>query len=218
MRVADLLFDLDGTLVDSAPVILESFRRAITATGAPLVTPLDRSVIGAPLGPTLRRLTGLEDETRLAALAAAFRATYDDEGVRTTPGYPGLADVLRTLAAKGRRLYVVTNKRALPTRAILDQLGVSGRCTGVYALDGVVPPAADKRALVGLVLERHGIVAAECALVGDTVEDAAAARAHHLAFIAATYGYGSPLADPRYPAAGVLERLADLPALLERLP
>src|SRR3990172_2825597 len=76
MRVADLLFDLDGTLVDSAPVILESFRRAITATGAPLVTPLDRSVIGAPLGPTLLRLTRLQDENPLPSLPPPLPPTH----------------------------------------------------------------------------------------------------------------------------------------------
>lgn len=217
MRFTDLLFDLDGTLVDSAAPILESFRLAIERCGAPLVTPLDRSVIGAPLVATLRRLTGVADETELAALATAFRVTYDGEGVRATQGYPGLGGVLRELRGEGLRLYVVTNKRIVPTGAILRRLDLGDYFTGVYALDAISPPRADKCALVGIVLERHTLTAASCALVGDTTEDAAAAHANGLPFIAATYGYGSPLAEAAHPSVARLAQLTDLPALLRRL-
>lgn len=210
-----VLFDLDGTLVHSSPGVLESFRRTFITAGVAAVDTIDERVIGPPLRSTLERLTGLTNPARIDHLAAVFREVYDTEGAMAADPYPGLDDVLDALAATGSRAFIVTNKRIHPARLIADRLGLTARLAGVYALDSYTPAAARKQVVIARVLAEHRLDATATVMVGDSVEDGEAAEANGVAFIAATYGYGSPLNAPR-PAA-VIGELADLPAALMRL-
>jgi phosphoglycolate phosphatase len=211
---SDVLFDLDGTLIDSAPAILATLHLVLERHGIEPVLPVDRRLIGAPLLPMLTRLTGITHEEELAPLAATFRTAYDEEGLTATVAYDGLGEVLELMVCSDRRLYVVTNKRDLPTRRILALFGIAQRFSAVYALDTMSPPARDKRELVGMVLAAHQLNASNCIMVGDTVEDAAAAHANGISFVAATYGYGTPTVDA--PTAA-LETIASLRELPERI-
>ncbi len=212
---ADILFDLDGTLIDSSPGILASFGRILAADGLRPAVPLEASLIGPPLMVTLRQVSGLADEARLARLAEAFKQDYDSAGCLATEMFPGVAAGLAQLAAAGARLFIVTNKRMVPTRRILEALGLAQCFAGIHTRDETEPPAVSKAAVAARVLVRHGIDPAQALFVGDSDEDAAAAHENGLAFIHASYGYGGS-ALPVRPHA-VLERFAELPSLLGRL-
>lgn len=211
-----VLLDLDGTLVDSAPAVIATFRWVLDAQGFAPRVPLDHSLIGPPLGETLARITGLEPGDELDALARAFRERYDAIAAAETPAYPGLRDVLDVLRGMGFDLFVVTNKRIVPTRRILAGLGVTGAFRGVFAPDAVDPRARDKTDLLGRVLAANGIHAASSACIGDSDIDARAAAAHGVPFIAVRYGYGDPYLGG-FPVAGSVERLADLPAAVAQV-
>ena len=79
--ITTVLFDLDGTLIHSAPGILAAFRKVLADAGIEPVDAVDERVIGPPLMKTLARLSGLEPGERLDAVATAFKATYDTVGV-----------------------------------------------------------------------------------------------------------------------------------------
>ncbi|HVZ50280.1 MAG TPA: HAD hydrolase-like protein [Gemmatimonadaceae bacterium] len=215
--ISAVLFDFDGTLVHSAPGILAGFRATLAAAGVPAVEAVDERVIGPPLLVTLRRLTGLDAPDELDRLAAAFRATYDAHGVLEADAYEGLADVLAALAAARRRAFVVTNKRNAPARAIAGRLGILPQLEDVYSLDSLTPPAPRKAALVAHVLRARAIAPGTAVMVGDSAEDAEAAAANDLPFVAVAYGYGTPHAFEGARPVATLERLADLPAVLRRL-
>lgn len=218
MRNPDaILFDLDGTLIDSSPGILSSFRQVLKTHGLEPAAPLDQRLIGPPLLQTLARLTGLDDADRLTELAAAFKTLYDSEGYRATQPYPGLAATLDTLIQADWRLFIATNKRFEPTRRIFDHLELNRYFAGIYTLDRQQPPAADKTKLVGRLLTEQGLDARRGWFVGDSGEDAAAAAAHGLPFIAAAYGYGDAARQTNYPVAARITALGQLPALLQRL-
>lgn len=210
-----VLFDLDGTLVHSSPGVLDSFRQTFATAGVTAVDHIDERVIGPPLRATLERLTGIVDGARLDELAETFRGIYDSAGAMAAEPYPRLDDVFAALDDAQRRAFIVTNKRIHPARLIADRLGLTARLAGVYALDSYAPPAARKRVVVERVLAEHMIAPGSAVMVGDSLEDAEAAAGNGVAFIAATYGYGSPIGTTR-PAA-IIERLADLPTALERL-
>jgi phosphoglycolate phosphatase len=212
---ADILFDLDGTLIDSSPGILASFARVLAAHGIRPALPLEASLIGPPLAVTLAQVSGVRDEDRLARLVEAFKADYDTAGCLTTEAFPGVAAVLAQLAAGGARLFVVTNKRMVPTRRILDALGLSGLFAGIHTRDETDPPAPSKSAVTARIVARYGIDPACACFVGDSEEDAAAARENGLAFIRAAYGYGAAGIGSR-PGA-VLEDFARLPGLVAAL-
>lgn len=218
MRNPDaILFDLDGTLIDSSPGILAGFQQVLATHGLKPAVPLDQRLIGPPLLQTLARLTGLDDADRLTELAAAFKTGYDDQGYRATRPYPGLVETLDALIRMDWRLFIATNKRFEPTRRIFDHLGLNHHFAGVYTLDRQSPPAADKTGLVGRLLTEQKLDRRHCWFVGDSGEDAAAAAAHGLPFIAAAYGYGDAARQTGHPVAARIGALDELPALLQRL-
>jgi phosphoglycolate phosphatase len=194
-RYPHIIFDLDGTLIDSAPAILASFRAAFAQTGiAPAVT-IDESVIGPPLTETLQLLSGSTDPALIGRLAEAFKASYDGDGYRETAAYAGVGKLLAELAGAGLTLSIATNKRIHPTRLILDHLGWRGHFTHVYALDLISPRLANKAAMIARLLADQGIAKEQAIYIGDRSEDGESADANGLPFIAVTWGYGSLNAD-----------------------
>jgi phosphoglycolate phosphatase len=186
-----IIFDLDGTLIDSAPAILASFRAAFAATGREPVVAIDESIIGPPLAETLALLSGTVDPAVIGDLSRRFAAVYDTTGYLETAAYPGVGDMLRRLAGRGLRLHIATNKRIHPTRKILAQLGWDGLFDNVYALDLFTPRLPHKAAMIARLLADCGIPAKAAVYVGDREEDGLSADANHLPFLATTWGYGS---------------------------
>jgi phosphoglycolate phosphatase len=187
-----IIFDLDGTLVDSAPSILASLESAFADCGLIPNEPLTPRLIGPPLRVTLARLAGDRDKgTTLDRLTAAFKHHYDSLGYRETQPFTGVEPMLRTLANAGLVMHIATNKRALPTRLILDHLGWARLFERVYALDTFAPPLPHKTALLARLLVDASLAVKYCAYVGDRAEDAEAARANRLPFYWATWGFGA---------------------------
>lgn len=190
-RYQHILFDLDGTLIDSAPAILASFRDAFAQSGITPVRRIDESIIGPPLTETLQLLAGSQDAALIAKLADAFKASYDSEGYKATAAYAGVGTLLAELAAAGRSLSIATNKRIHPTRLILDYLGWSEYFAHVYALDLFPNRLPHKAAMIGRLLADQAIPQADAIYIGDRSEDGESADANGLPFIAVTWGYGS---------------------------
>jgi phosphoglycolate phosphatase len=194
-----LLCDLDGTLVDSAAGVLASLRCAFEECGVTPVHDLNDAVIGPPLATIIGSLCGPRDGAAMDSLIGAFRRSYDAEGCLNMRPYAGVDNALRKLAAAGTRLFIVTNKRAAPTTRILEGLSWSRLFEGVYCLDGSTGSRC-KADLVGAVMAARRLNAAWTNLVGDSVDDAEAARRHGLRFMAASWGYGgSAIRELPYP-------------------
>ncbi|MFT3759666.1 HAD family hydrolase [Thauera sp.] len=186
-----ILFDLDGTLIDSAPAILASYRDAFAAAGRTPARTIDASIVGPPLTETLQMLADSTDPALISPLADGFKASYDTTGYLQTAAYAGVGGMLARLAAGGGRLAIATNKRLHPTRLILQHLGWAHHFDAVYALDMFEPRLPDKAAMIARLLADLGIPHGEAVYVGDRAEDGESADANRLPFIAATWGYGS---------------------------
>lgn len=186
-----ILFDLDGTLIDSAPAILASFREAFAQTGVVPVRAIDEAIIGPPLKETLQLLAGSSEAGLIGQLEAAFKASYDSEGYKATAAYAGVGDLLAALAAAGLTLSIATNKRIHPTRLILEHLGWLHHFAHIYALDLFTPRLPDKAAMIARLLADQGIAKEAAIYIGDRSEDGESADANGLPFIAVTWGYGS---------------------------
>lgn len=185
-----VLFDFDGTLIDSASSVLGSLRHALESEACTPAVELGPQLIGPPLRQTLAALAGTNDPAIIDALAQRFREHYDAEGYRSTTVFSGVPEMLTALQAAHIKLFIVTNKRVAATRRILEHLGWLEWFTGVYALDAFDPPLPHKPAVVAAVLHQHGITAASSWMVGDSAEDRRAALENGLQFFPADWGYG----------------------------
>lgn len=207
--ITTIVFDLDGTLIDSSRSILAGFAAAFAEQGLTPAVPLEPGLIGPPLKETLARLAGTAAPAVIEPLAEGFKRHYDGEGYKATEVFAGVPAMLVELAARWP-LYIATNKRIAPTRKILAHLGWLDHFRGLYALDGFDPPARDKHEMLARLLAVHGFDPARTLYVGDRDEDAQAAAGNGLPFALACWGYGVPAVpgDARW----LLRAPTDLPA------
>jgi phosphoglycolate phosphatase len=207
MTQRTLVFDLDGTLIDSAPSILLGYAAAFEATGLTPQRPLTADLVGPPLRSTLRQVLGRSNDAALDALVDAFKRYYDRDGFRASQVYAGIDTLLSELSAQGAPLYLATNKRWHPTERILDHLGWTQHFRAAHALDGPQPPAANKGALLRWMVSAYGLQASECLYVGDRDEDGEAADAAGMPFQRVPWGYG-PEQDEILPPLQATKQLA----------
>lgn len=208
-----IVFDLDGTLIDSAESILASMAATLAGRGLAPVVPLEPTLVGPPLLTTLARITGSSDQVLLQELAQEFKDRYDSEGYRLTRVYIGIHDMLGVLRASGRQLLIATNKRLRPTRLIVEHLGWSEWFTAIGCLDMRQPAYPSKSAMLANLLADAGIAPAHGVLVGDTDGDARAAAACGLRYVHVAWGYGAPADD--CPVDGLCQCPADLFSLVD---
>lgn len=183
------LFDLDGTLIDSAPSILGSFRQAFKQAGIEPQRPLTPEMIGPPLMQTLAKLAGVADFNVLNDLATKFKAYYDSEGYKQANPFSGTASLLEKLHAGGNHLYIATNKRYYPTMQIMRHLQWEKFFTGIYALDYCEPALTNKARLVEHILQKHAIAKENAIYIGDRYEDGVAADDNKIAYAMVNWGY-----------------------------
>jgi phosphoglycolate phosphatase len=208
MTQRTLVFDLDGTLIDSAPSILQGYAAAFAATGVTPQRAFTADLVGPPLRTTLKQILGRSDEAALDALVEAFKRFYDTEGFRASQVYEGIDSLLAELSAQSAPLYLATNKRWHPTQLILEHLNWTPHFRAAHALDGPQPPVANKGALLRWMVSAYGLQASECLYVGDRDEDGEAAEAAGMPFQRVPWGYGQGLADA-LPPAQATRQLAD---------
>ncbi len=203
-----VIFDLDGTLVDSAPGITGCYRAALAEMGYPM--PADVGVaamIGPPLLDVCRGLLAHFADPRAEELARRYRALYTQWGWSECALYPGIEAALAALAVAGAELHVATAKRTIYATRMLDRLGVAPRFASVRGSeDGGA--FDDKAVLVADVL-RGGTGPA--AMVGDSRFDIRAAHANAIPAVAVAWGYGQP---GEHEGAVVATRACELPALI----
>ncbi len=185
-----IIFDLDGTLIDSRPVILDCFYRAVSAVipGASY----DRQSVR--LGPPLRKMFQITfpsaTDAEIDHLLKNFRRQYDQDAPAKTPAYDGTADLLAHCRSRGIRLDVATNKPSGISVRILAHLKLDGFFHSIIGLDSAQPPFPNKGEMVRHILQSGALNAAETWYVGDSAEDGAAAAQSGLPFVWANYGYG----------------------------
>ena len=189
MTARVVLFDLDGTLSDSAAGILASLRYAFDVNGLPPLDPTtERELLGPPFYESLPPIIG---QDRLWPVIESYRARYAD-AMYDTAAYPGVPELLAALVADGRRLAVATSKPEHYAVPIVEHLGFADRfeTIGGDDLDGSLNT---KALVIGTVLARLGNPDPEDVLmVGDRSHDVVGARAHGIDCVAVRWGYAMP--------------------------
>jgi phosphoglycolate phosphatase len=211
-----ILFDLDGTLVDSGPGIRASVRHAAAMVGLPEPTTEQlRALIGPPFPAAFRDVLGVDAATG-DAMMSAYREVYGGGGMFDVAVYEGIPETLDELVARGDVLAVTTSKPAVYAHEIVEHLGLTASFVGGVhgaALDGSVE---GKAAVVGLALGHHG-AGRVVGLVGDRHHDVEGARHHGLPCVGVSWGFGSRAELEAAGATAVVDKPAELPAALDTL-
>ena len=186
--VSAVLFDLDGTLVDSLPGISWAAQLALDEVLPGSELPDLRPFVGPPIREVFRRILGEDTAGFLADLESAFRRHYNMDGWRRSFAYADVPVTLAALSAAGICLGVVTNKPQAPTRSILDHLDLARFMDVVLTPDSCSPPFASKTETLAAALQARALVPALTLFVGDSYDDASAACACGVRFAAVTRG------------------------------
>ena len=193
-RVA--LFDLDGTLLDSAPDMIATADRMLAARGR---APVDPAMLRQRVSKGARALVAATfpelDEAGREALVPEFLQVYREELGRHSALFEGVGELLQALDADGARWGVVTNKFEYLAREVVAGLGWGARCQVLVGGD----TCAEKKPHPLPLLEaarRLGVEPGDCVYVGDDERDVQAARAAHMYCIVALWGYRLADDDP----------------------
>jgi phosphoglycolate phosphatase len=213
-----IVFDLDGTLIDSRGDLADAANALIVERGG---RALPEDAIGRMVG------EGAATLIRRALTAAAlpvddrsvprFLELYDDRLLHRTRPYGGIPEVLQSLAAR-HEIAVLTNKPIAPTRKLLDALGLSRFISSAVGGDGPAPRKPDPAALLGLVA-RFDSSPSRTVLVGDSRIDFDTARAAGTKVCLARYGFGYegfPVGQLRGDEA-LVDAPEQIPGAIERL-
>jgi phosphoglycolate phosphatase len=206
--VTAIVFDLDGTLVDSFDDISAAFRRSFHVVGLEPPAASDvRLLIGKPLRDMYAPWAS---SAAIDALIAEYRRDYAERCADCTRPFPGIVDLLDALRARGHGLAVATTKTTWMARTVMGRLGIEDRVDHVQGTDGFPhKPAPDviTHALAGV--GRPGAW-----MIGDAVSDVVAGRAAGLRTCAVTWGVHSEADLRAAQPDAVVTRVDDLQALL----
>ena len=189
--IANILFDLDGTLLDPADGITQSIQYALTKLEQPALTRQELvAYIGPPLRGTFASLLQTEDSIHVERAMTLFRERFSTIGLFEGQLYDGIVQMFDDLRGMSMRIFLATAKPRVYAERMLVHFGLNHYFSGVYGseLDGRFDFKGD---LLAHLLPTEGLDPSATVMVGDREHDIIAARQNGLWSIGVTYGYGS---------------------------
>jgi phosphoglycolate phosphatase len=188
LRFRLIIFDLDGTLIDSRVDVANAANAARARVGLPpLSLEVVQGFVGDGVTKLIERILPADRRLDFDAALAAFLQFYAVHSLDNTTLYSGVRETLETLA-RNSRLAVVTNKRRYLTMPILEGLGIAEFFAQVVGGDGPFTRKPSPEPLLS-VCKAEGIPPTESLMVGDSPTDVASARAAGIRVCGVTYGY-----------------------------
>ncbi len=210
-----VVFDWDGTLMDSAAKIVRCFERALDEAGAPqLGADVIRHVIGLGLAEAVRALLPEADERLRARVMERYREHFLHVDNTIMELFPGVREGLQALVAQGYRLAVATGKSRRGLERALAETGLGSLFAVTRCADEA--PSKPHPQMLEDILQYTGLDPTQAIMVGDTVYDLEMARAAHMGALAVTYGVHDRASLMVYRPLACLNTFLDVCAWLQR--
>ena len=209
MRFSTVVFDLDGTLLDTAPGVVKAVEYTIKKIGhPPLSNETILKFIGPPIKDSLMKYCNLT-ELLAAEATAIFRNRYSTVDLYQADPYEGVFDMLKKIKNDGSKIGVATYKREDYAIKLLEQKGIAVYCQSIKGADehGI---KSKQDILEDCIRALHTDKPQDAVLVGDTIHDAEGALHAGTFFIGVTYGYGFTCKED-VPSSEFLLGVADTP-------
>jgi phosphoglycolate phosphatase len=193
MAAPTIVFDLDGTLVDTAPDLIDTLNLILRRHDVgPVAFDQARGMIGAGVKPLLQRALAAKGAelppAEIDRLFEEYLAAYAARIADLSRPFPGLETALDQLAARGCRLAVCTNKLEWLSVRLLERLGLASRFAAICGQD-TFPMRKPDPEMLRLTIARAGGAPAHAVMVGDSMTDVATARAARVPVVAVDFGY-----------------------------
>ncbi len=214
MKKSAVLFDLDGTLLDTTDGVLESAVYAAVSLGRePLPHETMLRFVGPPIQESFMRHYGM-DEAGAQEAANRFRSYYKEKALFKATPYPGLIETLKALSSNGIVLGVATYKREDYAVQVLQHFGISPYCKSMHGADNL--NRLRKSDIVEICIKELGVDRKGVVLVGDTEHDAVGAANAGIDFIGVTFGFGFKTESDvgRFPNIGCVDSLEQIVELI----
>ena len=205
-----VIFDLDGTLVDSIGLIVASYQHAFTTV---LGHPWDEAEIKTWIGQSLYGAMQRVSPERADEIFAAYTTWNEANTERLLAVYPGIPDMLRDLAAAGVRMGIATSKRDAPALMAMQLTGIGGLIPLLVHHDSVDEHKPSPKAVL-LASSMLDAEVADCVYVGDAAVDVVAAHNAGMQSVAVRWGAGTPEAIAEAEPTVTCDTVAELRAVL----
>jgi phosphoglycolate phosphatase len=189
----NVIFDLDGTLIDSAPAILSCMNRALNEHDIYPIEKLGVDLIGPPLDLTLEKILGPANISLVPRVIESFKKIYDAGGFKISAPYVGIEKLLQSLKRANINSYIATNKRVEPTTKIIEYLRWGDYFSGIYGINtrnSTGEKFANKSEMIRHLLSNYHIEVDQSIYIGDRIEDQIAATNNNLESVTVNWGYG----------------------------
>lgn len=208
IRLKCVIFDLDGTLLDTGPGIMESVQHAAEELGFPELEEAQlRSFVGPPLRDSFRRCYGCGAE-EAENLTTAYRRYYPKGAMLHADPYEGVFEVCQKLTDEGICLAVATSKPQQFAERVLQHFGFDKYMSIVHGAD--LEGKLQKADLIRMCVEDAKVRPEQCLMIGDSEFDAQGAQAASVPFLAVAYGFGDRNRMAAFPCEGVAETPMDI--------
>lgn len=188
MKYKAVIFDLDGTLLDTTEGVVDAVRRTIIDNNFDM---LDRKelkmFVGPPMQKSMKEKFDLDDESAIR-IANEFRSNYKKYSLFQAKLYNGIKEFLERLRDKGYKIAVATNKSHRNAVDLLNKYGISEYCDFIMGSD--LEGKLTKADILNTCMDKLEIGKSETVLVGDSIFDLEGAELTGIDFVAVTYGFG----------------------------
>ena len=202
-----IIFDFDGTLVDSEITIYQCFQSITNHLAPERINYAKNILIGPPLRDTASEILGPNHQEQLDKIVKLFIEMHDEHAIKNTQPYPGVIATLKKLNSKGISMAVATNKRYAPTINLIKHFDWQEYFAFIECSDSK-SQIRNKDEMIQEILKNNNFDKAF--FVGDTVNDGLSANLNQLPFILARYGYGRDQEWSRVKISQIIRCFKDL--------
>lgn len=183
-----IIFDFDGTLVDSGKLIYECFQAITHNIASERINNAKNILIGPPLRETASEILGPKYRDKLDEFVRMFIEMHDKNVIKYTSPYPHVIEILKKLSKKKIPMAIATNKRQAPTYKLIKYFGWQDYFSSIECSDSQKFLRNKDEMITDILNSENNFN--DGFLIGDTVNDALCANLNQLKFIRASYGYG----------------------------
>lgn len=214
IKYTTVLFDLDGTIIDSGEGVTNSVSYALERLGVEVKEKCALTrFIGPPLVYSFKNFYGFDEETTTKAISL-YREYYTDKGITEGYIYEGTEELLKTLKSANKRLILATSKPELFAKRILDDAGLSKYFDFIAGASLDEKTRHTKEQVIEYAIKEASIDTSSSIMVGDRFYDIEGARAYGMPCIGVTYGYGAREELEKYKALYIAEKPEDVAEFL----